>query len=138
MAMLTKCLPIGFAPHQDTVTSMGNDMVNDCCSYKPAVCHALHAQWILAEICLAYPLPLTAVATLGGGWSVRVQGLVLFTVLFFCKARTTWMTAWSLGFAGHDSPPQGMKKALTAVLQRLCILFAIIYSSTLRLEYQVL
>ncbi len=44
---------------------MRNDVVNDCCCYKPSVRFALHAQRILMEICLAYPLPLTAVATLG-------------------------------------------------------------------------
>ena len=72
---------------------MRNDVVNDCCCYKPAVCHALHTQRILTEVCLAYPLPLTAVATLSGGWSVRVQGLVLVTVAIVCKVRTAGVLA---------------------------------------------
>ena len=80
MAVLTKCLPVGFTPHQDAITSMGNDMVNDCCRYKPSVRFALHAQRILSEIRLAYPLPLTAVATLSSGGSVGVEELVLVTV----------------------------------------------------------
>ena len=59
---------------------MGNDMVNDRCRHKPSISFALHAQGVLAEICFAYPLPLTAVTTLGCGWSVWMQRLVLCTV----------------------------------------------------------
>ena len=59
---------------------MGNDMVNNCCRHEPAVSHTLHTQRILSEIRFAYPLPLAAVATLGGGWSIGVEGLVLVTV----------------------------------------------------------
>lgn len=55
-------------------------MVDNCCRHKPAVCHALHTQWILAEIRLAYPLPFTAVTTLCSRWSVGMEGLVLVTV----------------------------------------------------------
>ena len=109
---------------------MGNDMVNDCCFYKPAVCHALHAQRILSEIRLAYPLPLTAVATFGGGWSVGVQGLVQVTIAVICKVRTAGMAARPFGFTGHGSPP-ARKKALAGLLpQRLVVLSAIIYSIT--------
>lgn len=131
MTSLTKCLPVGFTPHQDTITSMRNDVVNNGCRHKPAVCHALHAQRILAEVCLAYPLPLTAVSTLGGGWAVGVEGLVLVTIAVVCKVRTARVTARSFGFAGHGSPP-AMKKALAGLLpQRLVVLSAIIYSITL-------
>ena len=90
---------------------MGNDVVNDCCCYKPSVCFALHAQWILSEIRLAYPLPLTAVATLGGGRSVGVEELVQVTIAVICKVRTAGMAARSFGFTGHDPPPCGHKKS---------------------------
>lgn len=55
-------------------------MVNNCSRYKPSVRFALHAQWILPKIRFAYPLPLTAVATLCSGGTFGMEGLVLVTV----------------------------------------------------------
>ena len=127
---LAKRLPVRVAPHQDTITSMRNDVVNDCRRHEPAVSHALHTYWILAEVCLAHSLPLTAVSTLCGGWPVGVQGLMLCTVLFLRKARTAGMAARSFGFTGHGSPP-AIKKALAGFLpQRLVVFSVIIYSIT--------
>ena len=64
MTELTKRLPVGVAPHQVLVTSVRNDVVNDRCGHELALRQTLHAQRMLPQVRLAYPLPLAAVATL--------------------------------------------------------------------------
>lgn len=59
---------------------MGNDVIDNSSRHKPSVRFTLHTQRILIEIRLAYPLPLTTVATLGGGGAVGMEGLVFITV----------------------------------------------------------
>ena len=66
MAMLTKCLPVGVAPHQVMVTTVRNDVVNDRCGHELALRQTLHAQRMLPQVRLADTLPLAAIATLGG------------------------------------------------------------------------
>lgn len=62
----TQRLPVGVAPHQVVITTMRNDMVNDCCGHILALRQTLHTQRMLPQVRLADTLPLAAVATLGG------------------------------------------------------------------------
>ena len=93
VAGLAKSLPVAFVPHQMRITTVGNDMVDHgrCC--EPSLCFATHTQRMPAEVCLAEPLPLAAVATLGGRRSVWVQGLMLRTVQTVCQIGTAWVLA---------------------------------------------
>ena len=56
-----------------------------------------------AEVRLAEPLPLAAVATLGGRRSVWVQGLMLCTVQTICQIGTAGMLAGLLTFPRHSN-----------------------------------
>ena len=94
VAGLTKSLPVAFIPHQMRITTVGTDMVDHSCCCEPSPCHTLHAQRMLPQVCLAEPLPLAAVATLGGRRSVWVQGLMLCTIQTVCQFRTVGMLAW--------------------------------------------
>ena len=60
---------------------------------EPSMCFAPHTQWMLPQVRLAEPLPPAAVATLGGRWSVWVQGLMLRTVQALCQVRTAGVLA---------------------------------------------
>ena len=62
-----------------------------CC--EPSLCFAPHTQGMPAEIRFAQPLPLAAVATLGGRRSVWVQGLMLCTVQAVCQFGTARVLA---------------------------------------------
>ena len=90
---LTKRLPVRITPHQVVVTTVRNDMVNDCCGHILALRQTLHAQRVLPQVRLADTLPLAAVATLGGGRSVRVQGLVFVAVRTLGQSRTAGVLA---------------------------------------------
>ena len=63
-------------------------MVDHGCCREPSLCFATHTQRMPAEVRLAEPLPLAAVATLGGRRSVWVQGLMLRTVQTICQIGT--------------------------------------------------
>ena len=91
---LAKCLPVGIVPHKRLVTTMWNDVIDHCCCDKSTLGKTLHAQRVFAEVRLADALPLAAVATLGGRWSVWVQGLMLCTVQTVCQIGTAGMLAW--------------------------------------------
>lgn len=90
---LAKRLPVGVAPHQVVITSMRNDMVNDRCGHTLSLRKTLHAQRMLPQVRLGTRLPLAAIATLGGGWSVRVQGLVFVAVRTLGQFRTAGVLA---------------------------------------------
>ena len=68
-------------------------MVDYSCCCEPSPCHTLHAQRMLPQVRLAQPLPLAAVATLGGRRSVWVQGLMLCTVQTVCQIGTARVLA---------------------------------------------
>ena len=93
VAGLAKSLPIAFIPHQMRITTMRNDMVDHGRCRESSLCFATHTQGMLAEIRLAEPLPLAAVATLGGRRSVWVQGLVFVAVRTLGQSRTAGMLA---------------------------------------------
>ena len=60
---------------------------------EPSLCFAPHTQGMPAEVRLAEPLPLAAVATLGGRRPVWVQGLVFVAVRTLGQFRTAGMLA---------------------------------------------
>ena len=93
MAGLAKSLPVAFIPHQMRITTVRNDMVDHGRCREPSMCFAPHTQWMLPQVRLAEPLPPAAVATLGGRWSVWVQGLMLCTVQAVCQIGTAGMLA---------------------------------------------
>ena len=93
MAGLAKSLPVAFIPHQMRITTMRNDMVDHSCCCESSLCFATHTQWMLPQVRLAEPLPLAAIATLGGRRSVWVQGLVLCTVQAVCQIGTAGVLA---------------------------------------------
>lgn len=62
---------------------MRNNVIDHRCLDVSALCLALHAQWMLSQVCLADSLPLASIATFGGRRSVRVQWPVFRTVSFF-------------------------------------------------------
>ena len=93
VAGLAKSLPVAFIPHQMRITTVRNDMVDYSCCCEPSPCHTLHAQRMLPQVRLAEPLPLAAVATLGGRRSVWVQGLVFVAVRTLGQSRTAGMLA---------------------------------------------
>ena len=94
MAGLAKSLPVAFIPHQMRITTMRNDMVDHGRCREPSLCFAPHTQRMPAEVCLADTLPLAAVATLGGRWSVGMQGLMLCTIQTVCQVGTAGMLTW--------------------------------------------
>ena len=94
VAGLTESLPVAFIPHQMRITTVRNDMVDHGRCREPSLCLATHTQGMPAEVRLAQPLPLAAVATLGGRRSVWVQGLMLCTVQTVCQIGTAGMLAW--------------------------------------------
>ena len=94
MAGLAKSLPVAFIPHQVRITTVGNNMVDHGRCREPSMCFAPHTQRMLPQVRLAEPLPLAAVATLGGRRSVWVQGLMLCTVQTVCQIGTAGMLAW--------------------------------------------
>ena len=102
MAGLAKNLPVGFVPEQFLVATMGNDVVNHGCCDKSTLGKTLHAQRVFAEVRLADALPLAAVATLGGRWSVGMQWLVLLAVLTLSQIRTAGVTAWAFTLPRHS------------------------------------
>ena len=73
---------------------MRNDVVNDRCGHELALHQTLHAQRMLPQVRLADTLPLAAVATLGGRWSVWMQGLMLCTIQTVCQVGTAGMLTW--------------------------------------------
>ena len=99
---LAKCLPVGIAPHKRLVTTMWNDVIDHCCCDKSTLGKTLHAQRVFAEVRLADALPLAAVATLGGRWSVGMQWLVLLAVLTLSQIRTAGVTAWAFTLPRHS------------------------------------
>ena len=103
VAGLTESLPVAFIPHQMRITTVRNDMVDHSCCCEPSLCLATHTQRMPAEVRLAEPLPLAAVATLGGRRSVWVQGLMLCTVQAVCQVRTAGVLAGLLTFLRHSS-----------------------------------
>ena len=56
---------------------------------------------MLSQVRLAQPLPLAAVATLGGRRSVWVQGLMLRTIQTVCQIGTAGMLAGFQCFLRH-------------------------------------
>ena len=76
-------------------------MVDYSCCCEPSLCFATHTQGMPAEVRFAQPLPLAAVATLGGRWSVWVQGLMLCTVQAVCQIGTAGMLAGFQCFLRH-------------------------------------
>ena len=70
---------------------------------EPSLCLATHTQGMPAEVRLAQPLPLAAVATLGGRRSVWVQGLMLCTIQTVCQIGTAGVLAGLLTFLRHSS-----------------------------------
>ena len=93
MAGLAKSLPVAFIPHQVRITTVGNNMVDHGRCREPSMCFAPHTQRMLPQVRLAEPLPLAAVATLGGRRSVWVQGLMLCTVQTVCQIGTARVLA---------------------------------------------
>ena len=93
VAGLAKSLPVAFIPHQMRITTMRNDMVDHGRCREPSMCFAPHTQRMLPQVRLAEPLPLAAVATLGGRRSVWVQGLVFVAVRTLGQSRTAGMLA---------------------------------------------
>ena len=69
-------------------------MVDHSRCREPSLCFATHTQGMPAEVRLAQPLPLAAVATLGGRRSVWVQELMLRTIQTVCQVGTAGMLAW--------------------------------------------
>ena len=94
MARLAKSLPVAFIPHQMRITTVGNNMVDHGRHREPSLCFAPHTQRMPAEVCLADTLPLAAVATLGGRWSVGMQGLMLCIIQTVCQVGTAGMLTW--------------------------------------------
>ena len=57
---------------------------------------------MLPQVRLAEPLPLAAVSTLSGRWSVGVKRLVLLAVLVLGQIRTAGVTAWAFTLPRHS------------------------------------
>ena len=93
VAGLAMSLPVALMPHQMRSTTMRNDMVDHGRCREPSMCFAPHTQRMLPQVRLAEPLPLAAVATLGGRRSVWVQGLVFVAVRTLGQSRTAGMLA---------------------------------------------
>ena len=102
VAGLAKSLPVAFIPHQMRITTVRNDMVDHGRCREPSLCFATHTQRMPAEVCLAEPLPLAAVATLSGRRSVGVKRLVLLAVLVLGQIRTVGVTAWAFTLPRHS------------------------------------
>ena len=105
MAGLTESLPVAFIPHQMRITTVRNDMVDHGRCREPSLCFAPHTQRMPAEVCLADTLPLAAVATLGGRWSVGMQGLMLCTIQTVCQVGTAGMLTWFQCLPRHRDTP---------------------------------
>ena len=80
---------------------MRNDMVDHSCCCEPSLCFATHTQGMPAEVRLAQPLPLAAVATLGGRRSVWVPVLVFVAIRTLGQSRTAGMLAGFQCFLRH-------------------------------------
>ena len=93
VAGLAKSLPVAFIPHQVRITTVRNDMVDHGRCREPSMCFTTHTQRMLPQVRLAEPLPLAAVATLGGRRSVWVQGLMLCTIQTVCQIGTARVLA---------------------------------------------
>ena len=96
---------------------------------EPSLCFATHTQRMPAEVCLAEPLPLAAVATLGGRRSVWVQGLMLRTVQTVCQIGTTGVLAGLLTFLRHKVHLRIQKAASDDSMAALVLFFAMIQYS---------
>ena len=83
------------------ITTVRNDMVDHGRCREPSLCFATHTQGMPAEVRLAQPLPLAAVATLGGRRSVWVQVLVFVAVRTLGQFRTAGMLAGFHCFLRH-------------------------------------
>ena len=79
------------------ITTVGNDMVDHSCCCELSLCQTL----VLPQVRLAQPLPLAAVATLGGRRSVWVQGLVFVAIRTLGQSRTAGMLAGFHCFLRH-------------------------------------
>lgn len=64
MTRLTKCLPVIQIPHQIIITTMRNDVVNDCCRNIQSFLHTAYTHWVLTEVLFTQLSPLAVVATL--------------------------------------------------------------------------
>ena len=82
-----------------------------------------------AEVRFAQPLPLAAVATLGGRRSVWVQGLVFVAVRTFGQFRTAGMLAGFLTFLRHKVHLRTQKAASDDSMAALVLFFAMIQYS---------
>ena len=96
---------------------------------EPSMCFTTHTQRMLPQVRLAEPLPLAAVATLGGRRSVWVQGLVLCTVQAVCQIGTAWVLAGLLTFLRHKVHLRIQKAASDDSMAALVLFFAMIQYS---------
>ena len=90
---------------------------------EPSLCLATHTQRMPAEVRLAEPLPLAAVATLGGRRSVWVQGLMLCTVRFGQPGCLQGFSAF-LGIrftSGYNESPCGTPQGFRSVFYDIII-----------------
>ena len=96
---------------------------------EPSLCFATHTQGMPAEVRFAEPLPLAAVATLGGRRSVWVQGLMLCTVQTVCQIGTAGMLAWFQCLPWHKVHLRIQKAASDDSMAALVLFFAMVQYS---------
>ena len=96
---------------------------------EPSLCFATYTQRMPAEVRLDEQLPPAAVATLGGRWSVWVQGLMLCTVQTVCQIGTTGVLAGLLTFLRHKVHLRIQKAASDDSMAALVLFFAMIQYS---------
>lgn len=81
MAGFTESLPIVPIPEQFPITSVGNDMIHNCCLHITSFGKASHAKGMGLQVNSPCLLPAAPVSFLGCGLPVvLVQGFVFFTV----------------------------------------------------------
>ena len=96
---------------------------------EPSMCFAPHTQRMLPQVRLAEPLPLAAVATLGGRRSVWVQGLVFVAVRTLGQSRTAGMLARFQCLPRHKVHLRIQKAASDDSMAALVLFFAMIQYS---------
>ena len=104
-------------------------MVDHSRCREPSLCLATHTQGMPAEVRFAQPLPLAAIATLGGRRSVWVQGLMLCTVQAVCQIGTAGVLAWFQCLPRHKVHLRIQKAASDDSMAALVLFFAMIQYS---------
>lgn len=104
VAGFTQRLPVLLIPEELRITSMGNDVVNNCCWHSLSLALAANTQRVGGKKQFPCPLPSAVVAFfLGGLGIVCVERCVFLTVpcAIRDKPAAAWVLAWCVGSVRH-------------------------------------